>query len=159
MNQADAYDTPFTQSFTDWAKAATTVVCQTPTPTATQTATTVPATATPTNTATSTSTAVPPTATFTPVYVPPTATPTSTNTIVAPTATATPKSQCSDGIDNDGDGKIDFPADPGCSGPGDNKEGNQMLDISNKVAATVISGGEAVCVAPATPGISTCVFV
>lgn len=32
--------------------------------------------------------------------------------------------QCSDGIDNDGDGKIDYPADPGCSSPQDNDETN-----------------------------------
>ena len=31
-------------------------------------------------------------------------------------------SQCSDGIDNDGDGKIDFPADPGCTDASDNDE-------------------------------------
>jgi uncharacterized repeat protein (TIGR01451 family) len=31
-------------------------------------------------------------------------------------------SQCQDGIDNDGDGKIDFPEDPGCSSPSDNDE-------------------------------------
>ncbi len=30
--------------------------------------------------------------------------------------------QCQDGIDNDGDGLIDFPADPGCSGPTDSDE-------------------------------------
>jgi hypothetical protein len=30
--------------------------------------------------------------------------------------------QCSDGIDNDGDGKIDFPADPGCTDASDNDE-------------------------------------
>jgi hypothetical protein len=29
---------------------------------------------------------------------------------------------CSDNIDNDGDGKIDFPEDTGCSGPDDNTE-------------------------------------
>jgi MYXO-CTERM domain-containing protein/uncharacterized repeat protein (TIGR01451 family) len=29
---------------------------------------------------------------------------------------------CSDGKDNDGDGKIDFPADPGCTSPSDNDE-------------------------------------
>src|SRR5689334_1927703 len=28
-----------------------------------------------------------------------------------------PKPQCSDGIDNDGDGVFDFPADPGCFAP------------------------------------------
>ena len=32
--------------------------------------------------------------------------------------------QCSDGIDNDGDGLIDFPADPGCDDANDNDETN-----------------------------------
>ena len=31
--------------------------------------------------------------------------------------------ECSDGIDNDGDGLIDYPADPGCSSPDDDSEG------------------------------------
>lgn len=35
-----------------------------------------------------------------------------------------PLSQCSDTIDNDGDTKIDFPADPGCINPADNNEFN-----------------------------------
>ena len=30
--------------------------------------------------------------------------------------------QCSDGIDNDGDGLVDFPDDPGCIGPNDDSE-------------------------------------
>jgi hypothetical protein len=30
--------------------------------------------------------------------------------------------QCSDGVDNDGDGYVDYPDDPGCSGPSDNNE-------------------------------------
>ncbi|MBO8183020.1 MAG: VWA domain-containing protein [Archaeoglobus sp.] len=32
--------------------------------------------------------------------------------------------QCNDGIDNDGDGLIDYPNDPGCSSPQDNDEYN-----------------------------------
>ena len=35
--------------------------------------------------------------------------------------------QCSDGIDNDGDGLIDWPEDPGCSGPDDNDESNECI--------------------------------
>jgi hypothetical protein len=31
-------------------------------------------------------------------------------------------SQCQDGVDNDGDGRVDFPADPGCESPADNTE-------------------------------------
>jgi hypothetical protein len=34
-----------------------------------------------------------------------------------PDADDGPKAQCKDGIDNDGDGKIDYPADPGCFAP------------------------------------------
>jgi hypothetical protein len=30
--------------------------------------------------------------------------------------------QCSDGVDNDGDGLVDFPEDPGCIGPNDDSE-------------------------------------
>jgi len=33
-----------------------------------------------------------------------------------------PRPQCDDGIDNDGDGKIDFPNDPGCDSKEDNDE-------------------------------------
>jgi uncharacterized repeat protein (TIGR01451 family) len=38
------------------------------------------------------------------------------------TPDTTPKPQCSDGKDNDGDGKIDFGTDPGCASPQDNDE-------------------------------------
>lgn len=33
-----------------------------------------------------------------------------------------PKAACADGIDNDGDGRIDYPADPGCTSAGDTDE-------------------------------------
>jgi hypothetical protein len=33
-----------------------------------------------------------------------------------------PPPQCSDGLDNDGDGLIDYPADPGCTSAGDDSE-------------------------------------
>jgi hypothetical protein len=35
---------------------------------------------------------------------------------------------CEDGIDNDGDNLIDFPADPGCASPTDTSEVNSPLD-------------------------------
>lgn len=38
------------------------------------------------------------------------------------------KPQCKDGQDNDGDGLIDYPADPGCSSPNDRNEYNVPLD-------------------------------
>ena len=57
---------------------------------------------------------------------------------------------CSDGTDNDGDGDIDFPADPGCSGPGDGFEqveftngGTHVIDAAASVAtdSVVVTNG------------------
>lgn len=39
-----------------------------------------------------------------------------------------PPKQCADGIDNDGDGLIDYPSDPGCSSRKDNKEKHKRKD-------------------------------
>ncbi len=41
--------------------------------------------------------------------------------------------QCSDGIDNDGDGLIDYPADPGCSSLADTSEASQtgVVDVGS----------------------------
>ncbi len=39
-----------------------------------------------------------------------------------PTGAKKCSTQCSDGIDNNGDGEIDYPNDPGCSAPNDNAE-------------------------------------
>jgi hypothetical protein len=36
-------------------------------------------------------------------------------------------SQCSDGIDNDSDGKIDYPSDPGCENAIDNDETDPVI--------------------------------
>ena len=54
--------------------------------------------------------------------------------------------QCSDKIDNDGDGKIDFPNDPGCASPQDNDETNTLPRtglpaVLAGVAALVTLGG------------------
>ena len=37
--------------------------------------------------------------------------------------------QCQDGIDNDGDGYIDYPNDPGCSSPSDDNEIDNFSDL------------------------------
>jgi hypothetical protein len=42
-----------------------------------------------------------------------------------------PKPQCSDGLDNDSDGKIDFPYDPGCYSPNQNDETDDCPDGSD----------------------------
>lgn len=43
-------------------------------------------------------------------------------TTAAAESRARKRAQCSDGVDNDGDGRIDFPADPDCTGPTDDSE-------------------------------------
>ncbi len=58
-----------------------------------------------------------PSPTATPGGQTPTATP-----CPSPTATPTSDIECKDDIDNDGDGKIDHPADPGCENPNDDTE-------------------------------------
>jgi acid phosphatase type 7 len=40
---------------------------------------------------------------------------------------------CSDGTDNDGDGKVDYPADPGCTGTGDTDEADPAPPIGGPV--------------------------
>src|SRR6201996_3532442 len=57
---------------------------------------------------------------------PPSTTSTTPSTTTTPPATTTPTvPQCSDGIDNDGDGLIDM-EDPDCSSPNDNTEGPEV---------------------------------
>lgn len=113
----------------------------TPTPSGTTTSTSLTTTtATPSGTATSksSSTTTPtPSRTATTVSTSTdTSTPSSTATTISlktatPTATPTPTStiipnpnlkECEDGIDNDGDNLIDYPADPQCTSSKDNKE-------------------------------------
>ena len=63
------------------------------------------------------------------------------NTVVNPTY------QCNDGIDNDADGKIDYPNDPGCSSAIDNDEYNAVVspqcfvDSFTASPMNVLSGG------------------
>jgi len=62
-----------------------------------------------------------------PTMPPATPAPTSTPTDppATPTPTVPPSSACSDGVDNDSDGLIDFPDDPGCESENDNDEFNE----------------------------------
>jgi hypothetical protein len=46
-----------------------------------------------------------------------------TASVVALPATASAATACSDGFDNDRDGNVDYPADPGCASPADATEG------------------------------------
>ncbi len=47
------------------------------------------------------------------------------NTATVSTFVSCQQFQCSDGIDNDGDGRTDFPSDPGCTSAQDNNEGDE----------------------------------
>src|SRR5579871_5690245 len=73
-----------------------------------------------------------------------------------------PCSQCQDGIDNDGDGLIDYPNDPGCFAPEQNSEeddcpsgpncpqcGNGIDDDGNGIID--FSGGDPGCMSAADP--------
>ena len=63
-------------------------------------------------------------------------------------------SACSDGVDNDGDGFTDYPADPGCTSAADNDEalyatscngvGGPIYDITRAFAADVTVNGSTV---------------
>jgi len=66
--------------------------------------------------------------------------------------------QCSDGIDNDGDGKIDYPADPHCSDKNDNDEsdGNQTFYRCNDSNSCVSAGQYANQAACETSAGGTC---
>ena len=48
----------------------------------------------------------------------------STPPLVQITTRSSPPTGCADGADNDVDGIVDYPADPGCAGPGDEDEWN-----------------------------------
>jgi hypothetical protein len=54
-------------------------------------------------------------------------------------ASAAPKA-CNDGLDNDGDSLIDYPADPGCASRGDNDESNQPPPPTGCVGVNVPAG-------------------
>ncbi|MFH0977908.1 MAG: hypothetical protein V1837_01265 [Candidatus Woesearchaeota archaeon] len=67
--------------------------------------------------------------------------------------------QCKDGVDNDGDGRIDFPSDPGCSSKTDNSElnlnvqcddgldndGDKLVDMKDAGCASLTDNDESNC--------------
>lgn len=72
----------------------------------------------------------------------PTPQPTPEPTDPPPTPTPTPPPPvfaCSDGIDNDGDGLTDFPADPGCSGASDDDEFNAPTGGGDVTASVTVN--------------------
>lgn len=61
--------------------------------------------------------------------------------LVVETATPAPEPACADGIDNDGDGRIDHPADPGCTSTTDADE----TDPPTTETKTLAAAGDVVC--------------
>ncbi len=53
----------------------------------------------------------------------------------------TQPTECSDGIDNDGDGRIDFPNDPGCTSSTDNSEGDFPEQRFGEEGGQVVTAG------------------
>ncbi len=67
----------------------------------------------------------------------------------------TPTYQCNDNVDNDLDGKIDYPNDPGCYGPNDNDESNvveQCVINSFYATPTTVSPGSNTTLSWSTTG-------
>ena len=60
--------------------------------------------------------------------------------LVVETVPATPDPHCSDALDNDGDGRVDFPQDPGCVSSTDGDETDPSIGTKTLVAA-----GDLVC--------------
>lgn len=58
-------------------------------------------------------------------------------------STTTTKPQCSDGVDNDGDGLIDYPNDPGCTSATDTDETNATSGSAELIGAGDIADGTA----------------
>ncbi|MBU0766232.1 DUF11 domain-containing protein, partial [Patescibacteria group bacterium] len=52
--------------------------------------------------------------------------PNPSNNVYGPISTTVTCTQCSDGVDNDGDGAIDYPADFSCTSPNDDDESNPL---------------------------------
>ncbi len=65
---------------------------------------------------------------------------------------------CEDGIDNDGDGKIDYPADPGCSEANDNNETDSVipppLSCEEKTSTMTVVSDTTNTTAPEVPAVA-----
>jgi len=63
-----------------------------------------------------------------------------------------PPRECQDGVDNDGDGAIDHPADPGCFGPEDPEEYKECSDgLDNDGDGAIDHPADPGCFAPFSP--------
>ncbi len=63
--------------------------------------------------------------------------------------------QCNDNIDNDGDGRVDYPNDPGCSSPTDNDEYNTIVNTVYQCNDGYDNDGDGLRDYPSDPGCSS----
>ena len=63
-----------------------------------------------------------------------------------PIAETDPVPACQDGLDNDGDSLVDFPADPGCSSPEDPDESGPFFQVDVRTDKTEYEPGEFVLI-------------
>ncbi|MBI3623700.1 hypothetical protein HY212_06510 [Candidatus Pacearchaeota archaeon] len=80
--------------------------------------------------------------------------------IVPESGSVTSTIQCKDKADNDGDGKIDYPADSGCSSPNDNTEascvsGSTTCGVGACLRSSTCINDQVSCT-PGTPTTETC---
>ena len=77
--------------------------------------------------------------------------------LVAGAAVSIVTSECADGLDNDGDGLVDYPADPGCLGPADESEFDYfgVIDVTIKTDREVYGPGDPVAVELFVTNLST----
>ncbi len=73
--------------------------------------------------------------------------PTTTPTTTTGTTTTTPSYACSNGADDDGDGKIDYPTDPGCTSSSDTDE----TDVPAPPASNCHASYPDFCIPPPPP--------
>jgi hypothetical protein len=60
-----------------------------------------------------------------------------------------PDQGCADGLDNDGDALVDFPADPGCPSAGEDGENPACDDGLDNDGDTLVDGADPQCASPA----------
>jgi hypothetical protein len=65
-------------------------------------------------------------------------------------------SECSDGIDNNGNGTVDYPEDPGCSSADDNLELSDPADLTLKVDPPLIKKNQQCTITLSARNVASC---
>ena len=64
--------------------------------------------------------------------------------------------ECSDGVDNDGDGNIDYPSDPGCTSASDNAEQSAEASVNIESSVATVPSGESTSVSWTVSNVTGC---